>query len=388
VPVGALLAPLAAEAIIPALGGADALGALGVGGLTAGLGGLFGAGTGSLFSEITGGDPGKGALSGAIGGAAAPLGGAAGEALGIGSTAGSLVGGAAGGLLGAEVTGGNPLIGGIEGAAGPALGAATGISAPAEPATGSPAATGGGAPGITGGLPNDPILGGDAFLNQSGTGNASFLGATGAGGGSISGPTAGGPTTGGTAGSTSMAGDPFGGSDYSSGGLSAGSDFTNKLGSLLSDPKTLLGIAPLIMGMMQGNQSAGTENQLTQLAGQSRNQSAALQAPLQTGILPPGAKQAIDAATASSKAAAKSNFASLGLSGSTMEAQQMQAIDRNAAAQSFSFADKLFSQGLDAMNISAGADRALLSAQLQRDQELQNAILAASRGLGGGSSGT
>ena len=107
----------------------------------------------------------------------------------------------------------------------------------------------------------------------------------------------------------------------------------------------IIGGIPLAAGMFHQDSSAGTQKQLAQLAGQERNQSQALMAPLQTGILPPGAQQSVDAAKQAERGQIASTYARLGLSGSTMEGQALAAANRNAAAQSFGFANQLNAQG-------------------------------------------
>jgi hypothetical protein len=401
-PVGALLAPLAAEAIIPALGGADALGALGVGGLTAGLGGLFGAGSGALFSEISGGDPGKGALAGGIGGLATEGGALAGPALGLSSTAGATIGGALGGGLGGLATGTNPLLGAAEGGAtgliGGAIGGQTGAGAPGTGAAATVGSTGLSSAGPSAvGVTDAPISDPNALLNQSG--NTNFLGATG-GTTNISGvPTGNAPGGSAISGGSNVAGGPTdflnpGTDDPLLGGISGGSssqiapDFSSKLQSLLGDPKSLLAALPLLMGSLQGGSQLPAEQQLAGQAKQSSNQAQALEAPLQTGQLPPGAQQAIDASTRSQKAGIASTFANLGLTGSTMELQAKQAVDRGTAAQTFQIADSLLSKGLVAQGQSQSAYSDLLRSQMAQDQMFQQALAKFAAGLaGGGNSG-
>ena len=121
-----------------------------------GLGGAaIGAGMGTVESAITGGDIGKGALGGAIGGAFT---GGLGSALSgsLGATAGYGLAGAAGGAVSGAATGGNPLTGAVMGGVGGAItgslqapegttGAATG-TAGAGASSGSLASAPGGAP--------------------------------------------------------------------------------------------------------------------------------------------------------------------------------------------------------------------------------------------------
>jgi hypothetical protein len=365
----------------------------------------------AIPAEIAGGFLG-GTAGGLLGGASP------GQSLIQGAETGALAG-ATGALTGADFSPGNtPVPGGIFGGAGAGgvlgdifgsgatpgaapdvvpggAGSVTPTAAPAAAPTGSLTPPGGAASaaGITG---SDPILGADAFLGQSG--GQSFLGATGGGGTSnISGLPTGGDTF--AANPAGAGGLPGGGpssflspgtdqalpgvtggssADIASGGGSGVSGFISK------NWPALAGAGILGVEALSSKQPLPQEQALQANATQAAGQSAALEAPLQTGILPPGAQQAVSAATASSKAAAKSNFASLGLSGSTMEAQQMQAIDRNAAAQTFQIADSLLSKGIDLSKLSAQDLTQLLDEQLKQDQQFTGALTQFAGGLAGG----
>ena len=96
---------------------------------------LFDAAGGALISEVTGGDPLKGALMGGItGGLGAGLGGTVADALGVSSNVGSALASGTGGMLGSAITGGNPLMGGLVGGLGSyamsSLGGGSGAAAP------------------------------------------------------------------------------------------------------------------------------------------------------------------------------------------------------------------------------------------------------------------
>jgi hypothetical protein len=370
----------------------------------------------AIPAEIAGGFLG-GTAGGLLGGASP------GQSLIQGAETGALAG-ATGALSGADFSPGNtPVPGGIFGGAGaggvlgdvfggPAAapgaapdvvpggaGSVTPTATPAAAPTGSLTAPGGapGAASLVGGLPNDPVLGGDAFLNQSG--NTNFLGAAGGGGTSnISGLPTGGDTF--AANPTGAGGLPGGGpssflspgTDQALPGVAGGSSADiaptggggGVSGFISKNWPALAGAGILGFEALSAKQPLPQEQALQANATQAAGQSAALEAPLQTGILPPGAQQAVSAATASSKAAAKSNFASLGLSGSTMETQQMQAIDRNAAAQTFQIADSLLAKGIDLSKLSAQDLTQLLDEQLKQDQQFTGALTAFSSGLAGG----
>lgn len=109
---------------------APALSSIGIGGTLLGTsvatdigGALLGAGLGAGEGAITGGDPLLGALTGGATGFLGPVaGGAIGEAVpGLAGTAANALGGALVGAGASGITGGNPLFGALEGAAGPLL---------------------------------------------------------------------------------------------------------------------------------------------------------------------------------------------------------------------------------------------------------------------------
>jgi hypothetical protein len=389
-PVAALLAPILAEAIAPGVIAAGGLGALG---LESGLGAALGAGSGALFGELTGSGPAKGAETGAIGGALPTLGGAAGTALGVGSTIGEIAGGAIGGLAGSAITGGSPILGAVEGGVGPAIGAATGLNAPSS-ATVTPTATATGATSAA-------STGGSVGAASAAAGSQIGLDPTATGAGPSGGGVA--PSGGGTSGGTGMAdglsGDPnalldaTGGSSFlsptgSGGSGGSGGGLQSLIDRFASNPAMLLNAAPLALSLFGGgNAPYPAEKQLQTLATNAGSQGQALSSYIQSGTLPPGAQANVDAAKAAAKAGIRSTDARLGLGGSTMESQHLAQVDQQAAGQQFLLADQLLGQGMNAQQIAAGEFRGVLTAEMQRDQQLQNAILNAGRALGGGGGG-
>jgi hypothetical protein len=402
-PVGALIAPLIAEAILPEA----VLGTLGGTLATAGIGGALGAGSGALLGELTGEGPGKGALSGAIGAASGPIGGLAGEALGIAPIVGEVVGAAAGGAGGAALTGQNPLIGAAESAAVPLTNAAFGsggIFGSTPSATVTPAATSTGAAGPAGAagsvgastaassspIPLDPTAGGG--VGPSG-GGASGGGPGGAGGGAgmdaagamgLSSPDPFAPSS-----SGGGPGDPWansggtGGTWSSAGGGGGGGFASDIMGLVKKNPGMLLSGGLLASQLFRGNQQYPAEQTLQGLATNTGTQGAALSSYIQSGTLPPGAQQAVTQATEGSKATLRSRFAQMGLSGSTMEAEALSNVDRQAAAQTFQFADQLLARGANFTQISAQIQAELLKTQAGTDAEFQRSLMTFASGLGG-----
>ena len=391
-------------------------------GLGAGLGGAVatgltgaatGAGIGALGSAITGGNIEKGALLGAgTGGVLGGVGGPLAEAVG-GGTAGTLaetgLGAATGaGLAAAE--GMSPLTGalsggsaglissGLGGATGPAEATPTptASTASASPMGASPgtSAAATSLPGGVGGTPSSLDLASAGGLGS--TSNPAFMGAltespTAGGAGSINGvsPAADNgssffmgssvlPTDSGLA-ATSAAAPPGGPSS----GLNTFLD--RAVDQITKNPLALLSGGGLLLA--SHNQTPINQlpeaKPLEQSAGQTGALGANLTSYLNTGTLPPGAQTAVDQATAAAKAGERSTFGRLGLGGSTMEAQALGAVDRQAAAQKFQIADQLLSQGAKFTDISNQLYQQLLNETLQQDEAFQRALGSFAGGLAG-----
>lgn len=125
---------------------------------------------------------------------------------------------------------------------------------------------------------------------------------------------------------------------------------------------------------------------------------------INTGALPPGLQQGLKTATESAKASIRSNYAQRGMSGSSAEAQDMQAAEDRAAAAGASLALQLLQQGasmvaqgtstvgqaINAESLSAQLYNDIMRNALAEDQDLQRSIAAFSgvlAGMGGSQSG-
>lgn len=179
---------------------------------------------------------------------------------------------------------------------------------------------------------------------------------------------------------------PISGAGVTSGGTidaSGGGFGADIMGLIKNNPGALLSGGLLATQLFRGNQQYPAEQSLNTLATNTGTQGAALSGYIQSGTLPPGAKQAVDQATNSAKATLRSRFAEAGLSGSTMEAQALGEVDSRAAAQTFQMADQLLAQGADFTKISGTLYDELLKTQAGTDQEFQKALMAFAGGLGG-----
>jgi hypothetical protein len=155
------------------------------------------------------------------------------------------------------------------------------------------------------------------------------------------------------------------------------------MGLIQNNPGALLSGGLLASQLFRGNEQYPAEKSLQTLATNTGTEGAALSGYINSGTLPPGAKQAVDQATNAAKATLRSRFAETGLSGSTMEAQALGEVDTRAAAQTFQMADQLLQQGANYTNISANLYNELLKTQAGTDQEFQRSLMAFAGGLGG-----
>lgn len=360
-----------------------ALTTAGIGAETAGILSpiLAGAGTGAITSAATGGNILKGALEGGIsGGFIGDLGPLVSSTLDIGATAGDALAGAASGAINSGISGTNPLTGAVEGGVGGALlgpgKGGYGGGSSAAPTGGGTSAISTTAPGglPTGATPDLTTL--SAGLNPSAPdfASAGLTGPlpTGTGGATapISGVSSGG-IVGVTPGAPPVPAAATGGVD----------GILKSLGLGTKDILPTLGLAGA--AFKQG--PTGAEKALVAEARGLGTQSQALSSYLFNGTLPPGAQAAVDQATRAAQARTKSTFASLGLSGSTAEADALNQITSGAQAQVFQMADQLLAQGVNEAGLSADLYQAILNFQTSQNKELSDAIAgfaAASQGTG------
>lgn len=104
------------------------------------------------------------------------------------------------------------------------------------------------------------------------------------------------------------------------------------------------------------------------------------------GELPEGAKLSIANALKDTTTGIRAKYANLGLSGSTMEAQDIAAAGERARAMEFDMAKQLTQLGLNAANISNSMYQQIANVALAEDRGLQDALAAFAQamGLGGG----
>ncbi len=138
--------------------------------------------------------------------------------------------------------------------------------------------------------------------------------------------------------------------------------------------EAMFAAAPIALKVLQGNQPYKGETQLQQSAAQLGQQGTQLQSYLQTGTLPPGAQAAINQAVAASQAAIRSQYASMGGSGSSAEQQDLQNAQLQGVAQANQMAQSLLSSGIQESQMSDELYQNIMNQSMQEDQNLSTAI--------------
>lgn len=396
---------------------------------------------GALFGGITGGALGFGGpLSSGLGleaggfgagvldvglGAVAGVGGAAATGMPLGK--GALFGGAAGGLNallsgpatgatspnGAAPAGGGPASGGPAAASAISQGGIPDLTATGATTLGSPAAGGAisvsdlGAPGAgasaAAGAPLESIT-----ISGSAPGAAAPLGGGAAAAGGI-----GATGTKGIGSGAIQVSDLSPGPDGSAGGglstplggtslgqVAPAGGATTSLGKFVEHPSvgaagSVIGANPSTAAAVLGlgyqaltqpklPSESGLTSKLLSTADEIGAQGAQLRDYINTGNLPPGAAAAIHSATESAKASVRSQYASMGLSGSTAETTALSQIDQQAAGEVFNIANSLLQTGIKESGLSEEIYKALLSNTTEHDKELSGAISNFAASIAGG----
>jgi hypothetical protein len=305
-------------------------------------------------------NPLKGAEYGAItGGTIAGAGPLIGSATGLGATASDVLAGAAGGTLGGLATG-RPL--GISAGEGAIGGLATGLAkglpgaqgtAAAAPTT-SPAAPAPGAAGsaaATAAPASVPAGGGDVTTPSLTSGGLSDA--------ALPGTVAKGAAAGGAAGGVQTS--PLGA-------------LGKKWGDFLTSPQALLSIGGMAAAAAKGTQKPAGVDTLTTQANQLLAQGNRLDSYLETGTLPPGLQQSLTTATQDAQTAIKSQYASMGMSGSSAEQQDLQNVALRAQEQGASQAMQLMQMGTQDTQLGTQLYEYLIGVNMQQDQQLSSSI--------------
>jgi hypothetical protein len=146
------------------------------------------------------------------------------------------------------------------------------------------------------------------------------------------------------------------------------------IGGFLKDNSWLVPAAALAFESTKANAPLPNQSQLQADANQLNASAKQLENYLSTGTLPPGLQAGITQASASAKAAIRSQYAAIGNSGSSAEAQDLAAVDSRADTQGSQIALSLLQQGVSQQGMADQLYMDLMNTALSQDQALGNAI--------------
>lgn len=145
----------------------------------------------------------------------------------------------------------------------------------------------------------------------------------------------------------------------------------------------------MLLNQMFGSSSdaeAQTMKQLGQQAGSAASTATMLQAPLTSGVLPPGAQAAVNQFQQGARASEISAYAKAGMGASTGLADAEQSVNQQAQAMKFGIANSLFTQAAGYAKMASTDYAQLLQFQMQQDQDFSNALSKFVSALAGGKS--
>ena len=174
-------------------------------------------------------------------------------------------------------------------------------------------------------------------------------------------------------------------------GVKGASGLWNQTKDFFGNPSTKqvaglgLPIAGVGLAALKSAQPLPGAAALKQDAATLRGQAPGLMAPLTSGAPLPGALgQNLMASRDAQIAGIQSNFARMGLSGSSMEQASIAAANQQYAQQTFSQAQTLYNTGLSTLNQADAVNSQIISLGLQQDQELTNALAMVAGGFASG----
>ena len=136
----------------------------------------------------------------------------------------------------------------------------------------------------------------------------------------------------------------------------------------------LLPAGALGASMMLGNAQPKGSAQVSQAAAQLGQAGQELQSYITNGTLPPGVQASITSAAELAKAAVRSQYAKMGMSGSSAEAADLQHVETTATTQGTQIALQLLQQGVSDTSISAQLYGELMKNAMSSDQSLVQAL--------------
>ena len=180
-------------------------------------------------------------------------------------------------------------------------------------------------------------------------------------------------------------------SSFGTGSAAGGAGSTGGLNGLLKQATNYISKNPSVavsaLGLgadaLKGNQLAKGERQLQQQAGQMSAQGNQLQKYLDSGTLPPGVQQSINQAAAARKAQITSQYASMGMTGSSSMQQELAAVDSWAQGEGASVAMNLLNQGINESGLASQLYSDMATRSIQQDANLGTALANFASSFGG-----
>jgi hypothetical protein len=175
----------------------------------------------------------------------------------------------------------------------------------------------------------------------------------------------------------------------STGGTSSPSFLQGALTSLNKNalPLTIAG-GGLALDAIKSQQAIKGENQIKSIAGQEATQGNLLQSYLTTGTLPPGLQAGLNQAAQAAEASIRSHYASMGMSGSSAEQQDLSNLQETVQGQGAQMALNLLQTGINETGMASNLYESLINETLGKDNQLGSAISnfasAAAGGTGNG----
>lgn len=143
-----------------------------------------------------------------------------------------------------------------------------------------------------------------------------------------------------------------------------------------------LAVAPVAMSVMGGQGEYDAQNKLQAQADQMGAQGQEMLANLRSGQLPSALQGSFDQMLASEQASIRSRYASMGLAGSTMEAQDLAAADARVKGMLADQVQSMMQTGMQLTGASSNIYSNILQQNMQSDAELAQLIAAAAGSLG------
>jgi len=177
---------------------------------------------------------------------------------------------------------------------------------------------------------------------------------------------------------------PGGTSTLVKGTTGAGGEGFN-IGSFLKDYGSLgLAGAGLAMNMLRGNQKPEFQPNVEAAAAQLQAQGAQLQGYLTSGTLPPGMDAALQSAHNAAAAAIRSRYASMGMSGSSAEMNDLSNLAYTTVSQGATIASQLLQTGVSEQQFASGMYQNLMAQSVAQDTAMSNAMAGFTNAMAGG----